>query len=139
MYTEEWKKIKTKVPGDLWEKVEDLGFDSPNTAIITALEKLISEPELKRSRKEQEIKIQELGNRLEEEQKRTRELQRELEIKVEETQKQIKDLEKNIEKAERREIYLEEIHNNYMLQVQTLIKQKQILAPGEKKQWWRFW
>jgi len=116
-----------------------LGFDSPNTAIITALEKLISEPELKRSRKEQEIKIQELGNRLEEEQKRTRELQRELEIKVEETQKQIKDLEKNIEKAERREIYLEEIHNNYMLQVQTLIKQKQILAPGEKKQWWRFW
>jgi hypothetical protein len=40
---------------------------------------------------------------------------------VEETQKQIKDLGKNIEKAERREIYLEEIHNNYMLQVQTLI------------------
>ena len=44
MYTEEWKKIKTKVPGDLWEKVEDLGFDSPNTAVITALEKLICEP-----------------------------------------------------------------------------------------------
>jgi hypothetical protein len=139
MYTEEWKKIKTKVPGDLWEKVEDLGFDSPNTAVITALEKLICEPELKRSGKEQEIKIQELGNRLEEEQKRTLELQRELEIKVEETQKQIKDLEKNIEKAERREIYLEEIHNNYMLQVQTLIKQKHILAPGENKPWWRFW
>jgi hypothetical protein len=66
-----------------------LGFDSPNTAIITALEKLISEPELKRSRKEQEIKIQELGNRLEKEQKRTQEFQRELEIKVEETQKQL--------------------------------------------------
>lgn len=133
------EKIKTKVPGDLWEKIEDLGFDSPNTAVITALEKLIGEPELKRSGKEQEIKIQELGNKLEEEQKRTRELQRELEIKVEETQKRIKDLEKNIEKAERREIYLEEIHNNYMLQVQTLIKQKQILAPGENKPWWRFW
>ena len=42
-------------------------------------------------------------------------------------------MKKDIEKAERREIYLEEIHNNYMLQVQTLIKQKQIVAPGEKK------
>ena len=82
MYIEEWKKIKTKVPGDLWEKVEALGFDSPNTAVITTLEKLISEPELKSSGKEQEIKIQELGNRLEEEQKRTQELQRELEIRI---------------------------------------------------------
>jgi hypothetical protein len=139
MYTEEWKKIKTKVPGDLWGKVEALGFDNHNTAVITAFEKLISEPELKSSGKEQEIKIQELGNRVEEEQRRTQVLQRELEIKMEEAQKQIKDLEKNIEKAERREIYLEEIHNNYMLQVQTLIKQKQIVAPGEKKPWWRFW
>ena len=66
MYTEEWKKIKTKVPGDLWGKVEALGFDNHNTAVITAFEKLISEPELKSSGKEQEIKIQELGNRVEE-------------------------------------------------------------------------
>jgi hypothetical protein len=44
-----------------------LGFDSPNTVVITAFEKLISEPELKSSGKEQEIKIHELGNRLEEE------------------------------------------------------------------------
>ncbi len=139
MYTEEWKKIKTKIPEDLWRKVEALGFDNPNTAVITALEKLISEPELKSYGKEQEIKIQELGNRVEEEQRRTQGLQRELEIKMEESQKQIKDLEKNIEKAERREIYLEEIHNNYMLQVQTLIKQKQIVTPGEQKPWWRFW
>ena len=94
MYTEEWKKIKTKVPGDLWGKVEALVFDNHNTAVITAFEKLISEPELKSSGKEQEIKIQELGNRVEEEQRRTQVLQRELEIKMEEAQKQIKDLEK---------------------------------------------
>jgi hypothetical protein len=76
MYTEEWKKIKTKVPGDLWKKVEDLGFGSLNKAVITALEKLVYEPELKSSGKEQEIKIQELRNRLEEEQRHTQELQR---------------------------------------------------------------
>ena len=51
--------------------MESLGFDSPNTAVITALEKLISETELKSSGKEQEIKIQELGNQLEDEQRRT--------------------------------------------------------------------
>ena len=32
-----------------------------------------------------------------------------------------------------------ELHRNYMLQMQTLITQKQIEAPGAKKSWWRFW
>ena len=31
------------------------------------------------------------------------------------------------------------MNNNYMLQMQTLINQKAIEAPGAKKQWWRFW
>jgi hypothetical protein len=77
------EKIKTKVFGNLWKKVEALGFDNPDTAVITALKKLISEPELKSSGKEQEIKIQELGNQLEDEQRRTQELQKELEIRIE--------------------------------------------------------
>ena len=34
IYIEKWKKIKTKVFEDLWEKVEALGFDNPNTAVI---------------------------------------------------------------------------------------------------------
>jgi hypothetical protein len=66
------------------------------------------------------------------------ELQRELEIRMEESQKQTKDLQKELEKAERRELYFEEIHNNYMMQVQTLINQKQIVTLGAKKPWWRF-
>jgi len=80
-----------------------------------------------------------LEKRLEDEQRRNLELQRELELRMEEAQKQIKDLQKGLEKAERREIYFEEMHNNYMMQVQTLINQKQIVAPGAKKSWWRFW
>jgi hypothetical protein len=44
MYSEEWQKVKTKVPLDLWKKVEVLGFDSPDKAIISALEKLVSDP-----------------------------------------------------------------------------------------------
>jgi len=58
---------------------------------------------------------------------------------MEESQNQIRDLRKELEKAERREVYFEEMHNNYMMQVQTLINQKQIVAPGTKKPWWRFW
>ncbi len=139
MYSEEWQKVKTKVPLDLWKKVEVLGFDSPDKAVINALEKLVSEPELNIYGKEQEIRIQELKNGLEDEKRRNQELQKELELRIEEAQKQIKDLQKELEKAERREIYFEEMHNNYMMQVQTLINQKQIAAPGANKPWWRFW
>jgi chromosome segregation ATPase len=223
MYSDEWQKIKTKVPLDLWKKVELLGFDSPDKAVINGLEKLCFDPEMNIYGKEQEIRIQELKNSLENEQKRNQKFQRELElrieeaqkqnknlqnekqelekqledekrhnqelqreleisqrefeIKMEETQKQIKnlqsenqelekrqeeqkhsqefqrelelrmeeaqrqiqDLQKRLDKAERREIYFEEMHNNYMMQMQTLINQKQIVAPGAKKPWWRFW
>jgi len=34
---------------------------------------------------------------------------------------------------------LKSMHNNYMLQMQTLINQKAIEAPGAKKPWWQFW
>jgi chromosome segregation ATPase len=202
MNSEEWQKVKTKVPLDLWKKVEVLGFDSPDKAVINALERLVSDPELNLYGKEQEIRIQELKNGLENEQRHNQELQsriketensfedtqrrnqelqgkiqelekrlgdeqrrnqesqgriqesekrlgdeqrqnqefqRELELRKEEARTQITDLRKELEKAERREIYFEEMHNNYMMQVQTLINQKQIVAPGAKKSWWRFW
>jgi FtsZ-binding cell division protein ZapB len=34
---------------------------------------------------------------------------------------------------------LKAMHNNYMLQVQTLINQKAIEAPNPKRQWWKLW
>jgi predicted RNase H-like nuclease (RuvC/YqgF family) len=34
---------------------------------------------------------------------------------------------------------LKTTYNNYFLQVQTLINQKAIEAPGAKKPWWQFW
>jgi chromosome segregation ATPase len=223
MHSEEFRKVKTKVPFDLWNEVEALGFESANGAVINAFERLVSDQELNDFAKEQENRIQELkseleneqrqilelqikiketetifedeqrfnqelkskiqefekqlGNeqkqnqelhnrnketekRLEVEQRNTQELQsklkeadnkllndqmhiqeiqKELEIRMEEAKKQIKDLQKELEKTERREIYFEEMHNNYMMQVQTLINQKQIIAPGVKKPWWRIW
>lgn len=34
---------------------------------------------------------------------------------------------------------LKAVYNNYFLQVQTLINQKAIEAPGNKKKWYKFW
>jgi hypothetical protein len=34
---------------------------------------------------------------------------------------------------------VQNLYNNYMLQMQTLINQKAIEPPGAKKPWWRFW
>ena len=34
---------------------------------------------------------------------------------------------------------LKTMHNNYMLQVQSLINQRAIEAPGTKKPWWKVW
>jgi len=45
----------------------------------------------------------------------------------------------DLDKASQREEDLKSMHNNYMLQMQTLITQKAIEAPGTKKPWWRFW
>jgi len=34
---------------------------------------------------------------------------------------------------------IKNLYNNYMIQMQTLINQKAIEAPGAKRPWWRFW
>ena len=64
----------------------------------------------------------------------------------EEKDKRIADLEKEIEvllielkKINQDKEDLKSMHNNYMLQMQTLINQKSIEVPGAKKPWWRFW
>ena len=45
----------------------------------------------------------------------------------------------NIEELKKDKDTLQNLYNNYMLQMQTLITQKSIEVPGAKKPWWRFW
>jgi Arc/MetJ-type ribon-helix-helix transcriptional regulator len=59
--------------------------------------------------------------------------------RYEEVEKHNETLKAELERAGQREEDLKKVHNNYMLQVQTLINQKAIEAPGSKKPWWRFW
>jgi hypothetical protein len=45
----------------------------------------------------------------------------------------------NIEELKKDKDTIQNLYNNYMMQMQTLINQKAIEAPGSKKPWWRFW
>jgi|SRR5271157_1871354 len=45
----------------------------------------------------------------------------------------------NIEELKKDKDTIQNLYNNYMMQMQTLINQKSIEAPGAKKPWWRFW
>jgi TATA-binding protein-associated factor Taf7 len=56
----------------------------------------------------------------------------ELKARVEEKERHIESLKSELDN-------LRSVHNNYMLQMQTLINQKVIEAPGAKKPWWKFW
>jgi hypothetical protein len=111
MTAEEKHKINVWCPGSLWKNVESLGYDSPTKAVIIAFEKLIEYQELG---SHQEASFPEIEKRLEE------------------AQNQIDDLKKDKED-------LIEMYNKHVLQVQTLINQKSIEAPGARKPWWRFW
>jgi predicted RNase H-like nuclease (RuvC/YqgF family) len=48
-------------------------------------------------------------------------------------------LQANIEELKKDKDTIQNTYNNYMLQMQTLINQKSIEAPGSKKPWWRIW
>jgi predicted RNase H-like nuclease (RuvC/YqgF family) len=63
----------------------------------------------------------------------------ELKIRLEEKDKQIEEKDRHIESLKGELTDIKSMHNNYMLQMQTLINQKAIEAPGAKKPWWRFW
>jgi len=70
----------------------------------------------------------------------------ELKARLEEKDKQIDEKDRHIEtlkaeleKAAQREASDKRTHDNYMAQMQTLIQQKAIEAPGAKKPWWRLW
>lgn len=69
-----------------------------------------------------------------------------LETRLEEKERWILELENHnetlkteLENANLREQDLKSMHNNYMLQMQTLINQKAIEASGAKKPWYKFW
>jgi len=62
-----------------------------------------------------------------------------LQAKYEEIEKHNQTLARELDKASQDKEDLKQTYNNYFLQVQTLITQKAIKAPGNKKPWYQFW
>jgi vacuolar-type H+-ATPase subunit I/STV1 len=60
-------------------------------------------------------------------------------VVLEEKNNRINDLTKEIENTRQDKEAIQNLYDNYMRQMQTLITQKAIEAPGAKKPWWRFW
>jgi len=156
MTTEEKQKINVWIPGSLWKQVESLGHDSPTKATIAAFEALVLQ-EAKVSNKEVLGSSQEALGSIQEElrkyqevilpnlEKQVKDLENrpdpvtyaQLQARLEGLQEIVREKDRSIERLEndlktagQREEDLKHLHNNYMLQIQSLINQRAISAPS---------
>lgn len=148
MPSEEKQKINVWIPGSLWKQIESLGYDSPTKATIAAFEALVLQEE-KGSNQEALGSSQEEFRKLQEEIGRYQEKLKDLEARpdpvtfaqlqaryeglqgiLREKDRSIDRLENDLNKAGQREEDLKQMHNNYMLQVQSLINQRALSAPS---------
>jgi uncharacterized protein (DUF3084 family) len=144
---EQKRKISVWVPSELYDNVLHAGYISPTNAVIQGFEMLTraqsedSPEEVRRQmqviRGQMQAEIDTLKN----------EIQR-LNISLQEApdptefveiRARSRELERHNETLKKEVENLQNLYNNYMLQMQTLINQKAIEVPGAKKPWWRFW
>ncbi len=157
---EDKKRTGVKVCGwisdDVFSKLQELGYNSHTVIVRKGAELLIGQPigdrgellegtvrypmfshnsKLKNNREQ-------TGNT-----KEQLELSREREGTIKELRAQngeqrehIETLKTELEKAHQDKDDIKNLYDNYMRQMQTLIQQKAIKAPGdESKKWWKFW
>ena len=127
------KKVQCWIPLDTWDKIVSMGYNSPTIAVTKAFEKLLEDPRedprvnplvsLKDPLESPNIPV--LNAKIEA-----------LQMVVEEKDKSIERLENDLKKADLREEDLKIMHNNYMLQVQSLINARALMpsssTEGEK-------
>jgi seryl-tRNA synthetase len=144
---EQKRKISVWVPYELYDNVLRAGYTSPTNAVIQGFEMLThsqSEDSPDEVRKQMQVikgQMQAELDTLKNEIERLNALLQEAPNPTEfiEVRTRSKELEKHNETLEKEVENLQNLYNNYMLQMQTLINQKVIEAPGAKKPWWRFW
>ena len=141
------RKISAWIPSALYDDIEKAGYTSPTIAVTKGLELLVKKqagdiPET--SRRQLGTERENLRNEIE---RLKASLQgapnpvelAQLRARSEELERHNSTLKEELSKSGQREEDLKQMHNNYFLQVQTLINQKAIEAPGATKHWWRFW
>jgi len=124
-------RVSARIPKELYDVCLQR-YDNITSAINAGLELLSFQSEDKTKTNEDNLKTSEdRSSRQNEDSNRQGDIQ-ELKARVEEKDRHIESLKGELDN-------LRSVHNNYMVQVQTLINQKAIEAPGSKKRWWRFW
>ncbi len=126
------KKIQCWIPISTWGELKERGYPTISKAVNEALDKLLKIPPeipyIDVSGIQKFPEFPELKARIEEKDKQ-----------IEDKDRHIESLKKELQSAGQREQDLKQMHSNYMMQMQTLINQKAIDAPGTKRPWWRFW
>jgi len=131
------KKISAWIPQEMYDKLVTMGYNSPTEAIISGLNLLLNVSDGGQNITDggqwgtQSDKRETEGDSAE---------TRELRARVEELQNHNETLKAEVGRAAQDKEAIQNLYNNYMLQMQTLINQKAIEAPGEKKKpFWKFW
>jgi hypothetical protein len=128
------KKVQCWIPQDTWNKIVSLGYDSPTIAVTKAFEKLLEDP----------LKIPEISpndprvnplvspkDPIESPDIPVYKVKIEaLEMVLAEKDRSIERLENDLKKADIDKEDLKAMHNNYMLQVQSLINARALTPPG---------
>ena len=107
--SDEKKKVSCWIPLKTLADLEDKGYRNMTDTILAGLECLI------------------MGDTAEDN------------GRFEEAQKHIETLKNELDRANQDKQMLSDMYNSHVLQVQTLINQKSIEAPGAKKPWWKIW
>jgi hypothetical protein len=130
-------KCSALIPNEILEKLKEAGYENRAEAIRLGLECLLQESQKnqKESQKNQEESIE----KLKESNGNLRESVSTLKAQNSELEKHNITLKEELDKAHQDKDELRNLYDNYMRQMQTLIQQKAIKAPGEKKIWWKFW
>lgn len=115
-------KISILVPNNIYEKLLLLGYRTITEAVIKQLESSFIrsdqiEPDNNKIQSDYNI----------------------LAAIVEERNRHIAGLEEHNRILKQDLQDLKEMHNNYMLQIQSLINQRAIEAPNSKRPWWKIW
>jgi len=130
------KKISAWVPQEMYDKLVSVGYNSPTEAIMKGLDLLLKE--FKGVQVKADGRQEGTPSDMREPLEYSAET-RELRARVEELQDHNETLKKELDKAGQDKDDIKKTFDNYMVQVQTLINQKAIEAPGAKKPWWQFW
>ena len=137
------RKVNAWIPDDLYSKVDDLKYRTWTEAIVSGLELLVQRSTDKSTVEDSEVQRSTDKSTVDDFEVQKVQLEndgelRELRVQVREQKEHIETLKGELEKAHQDKDNIQNLYDNYMRQMQTLIQQKAIEAPGAKK-WWQFW